>query len=199
MERKLILCAGRQERWLHDHDGKLPLFKQLVEVDGQVLIKRIQSQFPNAMVVTNAPEIIKHSKYYFEPEDTRATICTLYSTMKMWDEWNTILLGDVSYGQKTIDLISSQTAPMMFYGNRQEIFAVKFHVVQMVSVVKAIHSIVNDKLWSPKFGKLWNLYRRLNLRDYRVHDIYDFFTFVSDCEDFDNCEQYYKYAKDKAI
>ena len=195
----LILAAGTQSRWNHKKYKDIPLVKQLVEVDGEVLIERIQRQFPGSIVITKSNDIKKHSAKYFIPENNEITLATLFSTRNLWEAWTTILLGDVDYGNDTIELINNQTEELMFYGDKGEIYAFKFSLRASWEIMQGISNILASPIFERKYGKLWNLYRIINESDFRVHMIKDYFTYVSDCTDFDNQEQYIKYAKNKRI
>ena len=87
----------------------------------------------------------------------------------------------------------------MFYGDKGEIYAIKFNIKMSMAVIVAINMIVTSENFAPKYGKLWNLYRQINGVDFRREYIGKMFTRVSDCQDFDNKKQYLKYAKDKKV
>jgi choline kinase len=195
----IILAAGAQTRWNSTEGKGLPDIKQLVDIDGEILIKRIQRQFPSSIVITKSKIISGHSEMVFNPEFNETTLSTLFCTHKLWKDWTTILLGDVLYGYDTIEKLLDQKEELMFYGNNKEIFVIKFHKNMMIEMLMAINTIINSKFFENKFGKLWNLYRFFNGKDFRVHEIDKFFTFVYDCRDFDTKAQYVKYAKEQKI
>ena len=198
---KLILAAGTQTRWNAKKYKKIPLIKQLVMVEQEVLIERIQRQFPGSIVVTKSNDIKKHSHKWFEPESNEITLATLFSTRDLWDDWATILVGDVNYGEKTINLINTQTERLMFYGDKGELYALKFNFQASWDIIYGISNILASPMFKPKYGKLWNLYRILNGHDYRTPIIKDYFTRVYDCKDFDTQAQYirYKNAQNKQV
>ena len=68
-----------------------------------------------------------------------------------------------------------------------------------MAIITAINRIVTSEHFERKYGKLWNLYREMNGVDFRVVHFGKYFTKVSDCQDFDNKEQYLKYAKNKKV
>jgi len=195
----IILAAGAQTRWNHDPVPGLPTIKQLIEVKGEILIERIQRQFPDSTVVTKTKAISDHSKMIYSPNLNDVTVITLVSTYDLWKEWTTVLLGDVDYGDSTISLINDQTEKLMFYGNQKEIFAVKFHESMGMAILMTINRLVNDIRWTRQFGKLWNLYRMLIGHDFRLEKIDKYFTFVSDCRDFDTQKSYKRYAEKQKI
>ena len=195
----IILAAGTQTRWTHEPIEGLPKIKQLVEVEGEILIERIQRQFPGSIVITRNHAISLHCKMVFNPQQNEVTVATLHSTYSLWKDWTTILLGDVNYGENTIEKLETQKEPLMFYGDKGEIYAVKWHKSKSHVILTAINQLINKIGWEQRFGKLWNMYRTINKEDFRIPIIKDFFTFVSDCEDFDNQQQYVKYAKKQGI
>lgn len=196
----IILAAGTQDRWLSQQYPEIPKVKQLIKIDGEILIKKIQEQFPDSIVITRNGEISKHSQMVLHPANCGCTIETLFSTHGLWQTWTTVLLGDVLYGENTVHKMGVQKEQLMFYGDKGEIYAFKFHWDIIPMIHYAINALFNHKEWTPKFGKLWNLYRVLSGTDYRLHaKPGKYFTFVSDCKDFDNQEQYLKYAKNKKV
>lgn len=202
----IILAAGTQTRWNRELIDGVPTIKQLVQVKGEILIERIQRQFPNSTVVTRDISIQLHSKKTFDPQFSETTIETLFSTNDLWRDWTTILLGDVDYGEHTVLKIQKQKEPIMFYGGERdidgiakEIFAVKWHRSNSTAVLMGINRLANNKEWTRRYGKLWNLYRQLNKIDFRVHEIKDFFTFVNDSRDFDTQKSYQRYATKQKI
>ena len=68
-----------------------------------------------------------------------------------------------------------------------------------MAIVTAINQIIKSDKFEMKYGKLWNLYRMLIGVDFRHHEVGPMFTKVFDSQDFDNKEQYLKYAKNKRI
>ena len=195
----IILAAGTQNRWTAQEVENIPKIKQLIEIEGEILIERIQRQFPGSIVVTRDEEIKAHSEKIFVPEHYNVTVATLFSTHSLWSDWTTILLGDVNYGEKTIELIQHQEKQLMFYGDKGEIYAFKWYKEINPLIHWAINTLINRPEWNEMFGKLWNLYRVINGNDYRVQKIDKYFTFVNDCRDFDTQRQYVKYAQSQNI
>jgi len=199
-DKRLILCAGSQTRWNHELNKGIPEVKQLVKEEKEVLIERIQRQFPGSIVITHLDAIKQHSKMVFKVEQGVCTLATLFSTHLLWGEWVTILLGDVDYGEDTIHKIKTQKEHIQFYGSKEEIFALKWHKSFSDFIIMNIGAVVNSPGWKPKFGKIWNLYRSCTGTPYMVaSEIKKYFTFVSDSQDFDTQAQYIKYAKKQRI
>jgi len=195
----IILAAGTQTRWMHEPVPGVPDIKQLVEVKGEILIERIQNQFPGTVVVTKNKAIELHSKRVFDPKFNETTVATLFSTHELWRDWTTILLGDVDYGKTTRQLLKDQTTGIIFYGDKGEIYAIKWHKTISSTVLLAINKLINHPLFEKRFGKLWNLYRTLIGVDFRQAIIKELFTFVTDCRDFDNKKQYIEYAQKQKV
>jgi len=105
----------------------------------------------------------------------------------------------VKYGKQTIRLIDTQKDNLMFYGDRGEIYAIKWSPDVTPLIHWAIHALINRPDWIPKYGKLWNLYRIINNLPYKEHKIDKYFTFVSDCKDFDTQKQYKRYAENQKV
>lgn len=199
-DKRLILAAGSQTRWNKELHPGIPEVKQLIEVGGEILIERIQRQFPGSIVITHLDAIKQHSKMLFNVDQGICTLNTLLDTHPLWAEWTTILLGDVNYGKGTIKKIKTQQQQIQFYGNKQEIFAVKWSRAMNDFIITHIGAVVNHPLWLPTFGKLWNLYRSCTGTHFRFKaEIKKLFTFVSDSQDFDTQAQYIKYATKQRI
>jgi len=199
-EKRLILCAGSQTRWNKVLNPDIPEIKQLIEVKDEILIERIQRQFPGSIVITHLDAIKQHSTMVFNVEQGICTLNTLLTTHLLWSEWTTILLGDVNYGKDTIRKIKAQEQQIQFYGDQKEIYALKWHRSFNDFIIMNIGAVINNPGWTPQFGKLWNLYRSCTGTHFMVRsEIKKFFTFVSDSQDFDIQAEYIKYAKKQGI
>ena len=193
----IIFAGGNQQRWNASMVENSPPIKQLVELpDGEILIDKIQAQFHNSIVVTNNKAIELHAKTVRHDEpDCSCLIEALFGTRVLWSDWTTILLGDVVYGEETVKKIKQQVDPIMFYGDKGEIYAIKFSKDMINTMLLAIHNLVHKEDWTSKFGKLWNLYRIIAGVDYRRHEITALFNYIADCTDFDNVQRYMKYME----
>ncbi len=191
----LILAAGNQTRW--KIGTGIPKVKQLIEINGEILIKQIERKFPDAVTYTKTREIKDIVEVWYEPDDNLTTISTMFSTRAHWREWTIILLGDVLYGRKTVKRIKNQAETLMFYGDDEEIYAIKFHRSQRDNVALSIMNLIKHPKWETKYGKLWNLYRFMNGINFREHLIGMRFTHVFDCRDFDTKEEYLNYLNKK--
>jgi len=177
------MAAGSQTRWNYYKNTPYKI-KQLIKVKGEVLIERLQRQFPGAVVITTNPDIRKHSQQAITPEHHETLINTILSTHKLWGERNTIILGDVLFmNDEIVNKIKNCQDDIMFFGNIDEIFAVVF----------TDNDKMHKHLQQVGKGKLWNLYR--SLTGLSEHKITSFFTFTHDARDFDCVLQYLKYLK----
>ncbi len=189
----LILAAGHQDRW--KPDSNIPAVKQLIKIQGETLLERMKRQFGDPVVFTVHEEIKEHFVRCYVPRDNFTTVSTMFSTRAHWREWTTILLGDVIYSRAQVRRLKHQKDPLMFYGDNQEIYCIKFHKSQRERMTKAIIDLIQHKNFEHQYGKLWNLYRLLIGVDFREHYIGDYFTHITDCQDFDTVEEYLNYIK----
>jgi hypothetical protein len=195
----LILAAGTQNRWAHALPVYVPQVKQLVVIGGEPLIVKIQRQFKESIVVTHRDEIRLHSTMYYKPENHRYLLETLYNTTDLWKSKVTILLGDVLYRTKAIKKIQ-ECKELMFFGNNVEIFALVFMPKDYEGLKVALSSLIILSVTGEIRGKLWHLYRHLNNIPLNEHSIKGKFTKIIDgTRDFDNYEQYKRYAQRKEV
>ena len=195
----LILAAGTQSRWNHNLPADCEKIKQLVKVSGEPLIVRTQKQFKDTVVITNYDDISLHSTIAYRPENHRYLLETLHNTRDLWNGKMTILLGDVFYRDKCVQMIK-KCKELMFFGNNIEIFALVFPVEDYALVKLAISNLVIQSIQGKIRCKLWHLYRQVNKIHLDQHRIEGMFTKVMDgTQDFDNWDQYAKYAKGKTI
>ncbi len=97
-DKRLILCAGSQTRWNKELHPGIPEIKQLIEIGGEILIERIQRQFPGSIVITHLDAIKQHSKMLFNVEQGICTLNTLLDTHPLWAEWRKNMIGAKSAG-----------------------------------------------------------------------------------------------------
>ena len=183
----IILASGTQERWNKNNNSKHKI-KQLLPVKGEILIERIQRQFEST-VITHNEKIIRHSGDVFKPEKYSVTIETLLSTSEVWQYQTIILLGDVFYSDSCVEIIKEFKGEIMFFGTKDEIFAISFNNHNRVK------NCLNAVLKRNRFdGRLWQLYRIYHGYNRAVHTIEDNFTFIEDeTQDFDYIEEYNKF------
>lgn len=181
----IILAAGDQRRWLNGNTTKFKV-KQLIEIEGQTLIERIQDQF-GGVVMTNDKAIIKKSKYHDKPERHRWTIETLRESRAHWAGQTIILLGDVYYTKRAVEKIKAFIGKQMFFGNKDEIFAISFndHDFMLDKLNRVIYLHEQHEVLK-NHGELWTLYRHCNWIEILDHRIDKNFTFIQDdTRDFD--------------
>lgn len=154
----LILAAGSQQRW-NENNAQYPEVKQLLEIDGETLIERIQRQFPG-VVVTNHLKIVARSKKVYRPKKYRWTIETLLDTEELWEGQVRILLGDVYYTDEAAETINECDCGLQFFGTNAELFAISFNDFPFVkhNLEKCVRMHEEDNQLEEN-GRLWTLYR----------------------------------------
>lgn len=165
-----ILAAGKQERWNKPGEIQFPQFpiKQLIDVgDGEALLARTVRQLRkrghDPIIVSHLKELQKLSDRWIEPyeSDRRYAVSSFLSTQEDWSpgERIVVLLGDVFYSKKGLDLILAETKPIQFLGRPREIYGVSFtnHTRMIDALNEAIR--YSDEFGGKWIGKLWLLYR----------------------------------------
>ena len=189
----LILAAGNQDRWNKGNDTVYKV-KQLILINGEILIRRTQRQFPGH-VVTHNEWIILHCDKVIRPEKYRWIIETMHSTSKHWQGQTRILLGDVYYTDQAVKTIYDYEGGLRFFGNKSEIFAISFNNYEFVrhNLERVIERCSLGHTYE-YHGRLWLLYRRCHGIDLNNHSIRDNFTFIEDdTQDFDFISDYNEY------
>jgi len=184
----LTLAAGNQIRWQNGNTSGFDI-KQLIVIDGETLIERIQRQF-GGRVVTHNLRIMEVSEYVFKPEHYRWTVETLLSTRELWRGQVIITLGDVYYTDWAVMQIKEFAGPIMFFGTLHEIFAISFNDYARVEacLLAAVKRLERMTTY-PSHGKLHQLYRRYHGYDTNVARIDKNFTLIDDrTQDFDDPE-----------
>lgn len=195
----IILAAGKQARWnaaVNRVKEKVPEIKQLVKINGKPLIKHIQSSFPGSVVATNDPELEKYCETIYHPEYTRWITETLYYTVSLWRQRTIILLGDVFYGKKTIQMIKDYEGDLTFFINKTDILAISFNNNAYFKFSEAVKEVVKLADNNIIRGKLWHVYRYMNGINLEQHLLKDFYTKVIDnSRDFDIPLQYLRFCR----
>lgn len=188
-----ILAAGNQTRWLLGNLNYKHKCKQLVPIQNEPLITRTARQARGeTFVVTNNIDIAKAAGCkVINPDNYISIVDTLSSTFDNYDaDRIVILLGDVLYSPKAIEMIYSYDNSLMFFGHSQEIFAMVFTDIEKIKLAVETVDMPLKKM------KLWHLYRYLHGIEYDKHEISRNFTFIKDItQDFDDWRQYEKYIK----
>ena len=191
-----ILAAGDQTRWMHYSLNFPYKIKQLVPIHGIPLIHRTIGQvkgkkgFP--YVVTNESKIADFINCsVINPAERLSIVQTLISTNQLWEGKTIILLGDVYYTADAINKIYACEDDYMFFGNKEEIFAIVINDPEEFSkAFIGLADIETNKM------KLWHLYRFMHNIPLSKHDITEAFTYIRDrTTDFDCVLQYEKWRK----
>lgn len=154
MKTILILCAGSQERFHSDIPKQLMPFNNVPLLDRT--IAQVKEYDYKPYIITHNTQIEKHynkqNVYLFYPNDNSKCVNTLLSTRKLWLGQVIVLLGDVYYNQKCLDMTFDFDGGIAFFGNAEEIFSVSFKPTLKVS--NAL-----KKASQHPVGKLWHFYR----------------------------------------
>ena len=154
MKTVLILCAGSQKRFA----GTVP--KQLMLFNNNPLLQRAIEQVKHygykPYIITRNSQIInfcnKQDVYLFYPNNNSKCVNTLLSTKLLWNGKVIVLLGDVYYNQKCLDMTFDHNKNIGFFGNAEEIFSIVFK--STTKVTDALYKASQHRL-----GKLWHFYR----------------------------------------
>lgn len=189
----IILAAGNQIRW-NRNIHKLPKYKQLVCVDKVPIIVSIQKRTVDPIVVTKCKAIEKVSENIYRPTAHRWIVETLYNTLFMWSARTIVLLGDVYYTDKAIEMIKTFTGDIGFFGNKTDILALSFNSDKRYEVAIACKRLIDRK----GNCKLWHLYRYMHdIPLYRHEITTDFIKITDETRDFDNPMQYVKFCRSR--
>lgn len=196
LTQRIILASGMNIRWNHESvRQRLPDIKQLIKVNGEVLISRIQRQFPDSIVVSCHAAIRALSEQYFFSPLCNAIVETLYDTRELWKDRTVVLLGDVFYTYEAVNLISEAPEGVHFFGNKQEIFAMVF-----TDRKKVLEGIEKLNVCEKRYRKLWHLYRILHSIPLKDQVIGNDFTYINDrTTDFDTKKQYLKWHRKRTV
>lgn len=120
----MILAAGEARRF----NG---VKKQLLRLeDGYTIISRIIKQCQirgvEPFVITHDAEIGCVCQSWYIPPKHSVTCETLLSTKPLWNERTIVLLGDVVYSKKTMDIIFNSNKGLRYFGDIYDIMAITF-------------------------------------------------------------------------
>lgn len=188
-----ILCAGEQKRFPPG------MFKQTLQIDGEPLIERTIKQVRNLYqcepwICVRSGQPFGLNMRYFYPDSYQYIFDTLASTSGQWGHTNIVLLGDVYYSENA--LMTIKTGAENFYGDYNEIYAVKFQRGEIVRLSRAISAARQDTQQGGT-GKLWNVYRAwvgLPIREHRITENFNQLPDSDDTQDFDTIEDYQAFA-----
>ena len=125
--------------------------------NGESLLKRTLNQLHiKPYIVTQHPDIIDfcyaNDALIFYPENNTKCVNTVLSTQSLWDDRVIILLGDVYYNQKCLDMTFNCNQDLCVTSNGVEIFSLSF--VPSAKIVMALQTAAQHPI-----GKLWHFYR----------------------------------------
>ena len=173
--------------------------KQSLAVDGVPLIERTVN-YARAMwnvepyVIVDGGQPFGPDMRYFYPSDSSTIVDSLKSTSGKWGHENIVLLGDVYYTQKALDVIRRGNA--FAYGAFAEIFGLKFKRGEIVRLMRAIDK-AKKEAEAGKTIRLWHVYRAWDgypVNEHRLGAGYYQFPDGEETQDFDRIEQYQKFV-----
>ena len=121
----VIPCAGAAQRW----GRHLGVPKPLAPVPGSdetLLVRNVRllrtHGFEDIRIVTRDPQIraARVTAQVMDPDRCDYLTDTLYSTRPAWRERNLIVLGDVYFSEAAFREVMAETAPLSFFGVRNE-------------------------------------------------------------------------------
>lgn len=199
----IVLANGEQSRW---PEGAPP--KQLLEVDGVPLIRRMVDRFEEALrapalVATGDPRIVEITggMRWLNVGPTAEQLETLLKAREHWGTERTLcLLGDVYYSEAAVAAIAACRKPFAFYGRRLDSRVTGKPYGELVAMAwdsefdERMAESLGDwqdrpLLWSPyrDFAGLWQLPEHLNY----LHHVPPCFTEIDDfTDDFDTPEDW---------
>lgn len=105
MAKALILCAGNGSRW----GEYLGVPKQLITINNETLLDRTvrllnKNGNNNIEIVFNDHRVMLNHCAFYRPSKSQWIVETLLSTRDLWKGQTIILLGDVFYTERAIQL-----------------------------------------------------------------------------------------------
>jgi hypothetical protein len=179
IERVILMCAGRAERW-GNHRG-VP--KHLVVVDGEMILDRTlrlvrqRTTAPVTIVAFN-PAYSREGFERYEPGHGPVDFCDtdkFLSSRARWSETGqtVILYGDVFFSEAGMGAILSYTGPHRFFGRREgsyftgckwrELFALSFPAAEIPLIEENLQAVKGELLAGKlKRGGGWEMYERMH-------------------------------------
>lgn len=175
----LITCAGEARRWEEENT-----FKQLVDVEGEVLLDRTvrqcfeRGQWPT--IVARDRLFHRVNTDFFVPESSRWWVSTALSTEPLWSDRTVLLLGDVFFSEECMDRIFSDDGLKVYgrinsseiTGGWAEVFAMSWDAGQdgvvrdaLIASIEHAENVKRDgrnPMGSSKPGLPWQPYRLLD-------------------------------------
>lgn len=179
------------------------MHKQMLAVDGIPLIERTIGQVRSMwnvepFVIVNSGQPFGFDMKYFYPSGSSTIVDALKSTSGQWGHENIVLLGDVYYTAKALDII--RRGDKFAYGAFAEIYALKFQRGEIVRLMRAIEKAKNEN--EPgQVVRLWGVYRAWDnfpVNSHKLGASYYLFPDDEETQDFDRIEQYQKFIGKRA-
>jgi hypothetical protein len=197
VERVILMCAGRAERW-GKHRGT---HKHLVSVNGEMLLDRTlrlvrRHTAAPIVIVAFDPEYARPGGELFAPRHGPRDFCDTDKFLSSEERWgasgDTILLyGDVFFTHAAMKTIVTYDGPHQFFGRREgsyftgcpwrELFALRFQAAEREWIREQLFAVKSKLLAGDlETGGGWALYEQL------YGGSGDHFTVIDDfTEDFD--------------
>lgn len=200
----LIFCAGAHKRWGAE-------CKQLVDIDGEVLLNRTVRQLRawrfEPLVITQHQAI--HQACFdmqvvtVEPLFRYWLVESIMSTIHTWSGRVVCLLGDVVWSDASLERVLFDQHEVACYGDTAEVFALAWDSDKrpMLPVFRQVrkHALTSKKVKLNGRGKLWNIYRALEGKSMDKHQLYferDVFVKIEDwTQDMDTREVYDRFCE----
>lgn len=125
IERVILMCAGRGERW-GMHRG---VHKHLISLDGEMLLDRtlrlVRRHTPAPIVIVAFdPDYARQGHERFEPRHGPRNFCDTDKFLSSEERWGetgqtVMLYGDVFFTHCAMETILSYTGPHRFFGRRE--------------------------------------------------------------------------------
>jgi len=162
-----ILAAGKQARFPDGHTPKQLLFYGEETVLARQ-IRQLHEHNLSPIVVTQNQAIKDACEKWHHPENNKTVLNTVASTFHLWTNDALFLLGDVFYSKKLFIDIINNDLETKFWCSGSEIFAFKTKNKNKIenAVNYCLENVRGDK-------KLWHLYRKLNDRPLKKHQIFN--------------------------
>ncbi len=203
VDRVILMCAGRAERW----GNHLGVHKHLISIDGEMLLDRTlrlirQNTSAPVSVVAFDTEYDRAGFERYQPKHDRLNFCDIDKFLSSEERWSksgqtVILYGDVFFSEAAMRKILAHEGTHRFVGRGEwshytgcpwrEMFAVSFPADEhdllrghMLAIRAELMAKTRDK------GGGWDLYHRMHGTTWNhflsIDDFTDDFDFPSDYE-----------------
>lgn len=207
---KIFILASKlpQERWLLDNTFSDNEYKELLLINEEPLLKRVQRQIYDILneypfIITNIDKIKENSYNVIVPENNLVSLQTIMSTYHLWESGERIifLYGDVLFSDVAINTILKSDKDFLFFGDAKCGETFGFTFINDGKVKQSIDGLL--EMWESKNRQWylmdWHLYRKMSGLELDKHTYnYDYFYDIQDgfTRDFDYKRQYIAYLKE---